>query len=144
MVWGKSPPLTLHVELAKIAKLSNIESGLPVLIRGLPAVAILAGAALAKATDGRNRIEERVLGNINVWHWVHRRRIWRRRDYKQHQQQQRQCHGRICIYMCRAMLVWEAMEQRRYARCATAAVASMQSNHEDDRMHRACCHILQG
>lgn len=66
MPWGKKPPASLQAELAKMAKLSAMESRLPILIRGAPVAAILAGELLAKATDGRNRIEERLLGDDNV------------------------------------------------------------------------------
>lgn len=66
MTWGKKLPVSLQAELAKMAKLSAIESGLPILIRGAPVAAILAGELLAKATDGRNRVEERLLGDKSV------------------------------------------------------------------------------
>ena len=54
--------IALKAELARLAKLSNIKAGLPFGLRLLPAAAILAGAAVAKATRGRNHIEERLLG----------------------------------------------------------------------------------
>ncbi|KAK7414845.1 hypothetical protein QQX98_006360 [Neonectria punicea] len=53
---------SLQTELSKAAKLSNVQAGLPPLIRGLPVLAILAGEAVAKATNGRNAVEERMLG----------------------------------------------------------------------------------
>lgn len=56
----------LKTEVAKLAKLSNIQGGLPPLMRGLPVLAILAGEAVAKATDSRNLIEERMLGANDV------------------------------------------------------------------------------
>lgn len=66
MPWGKKPPVPLQAELAKMAKLSAMESGLPILLRGAPVAAIFAGEFLAKATGGRNRVEERLLGDDNV------------------------------------------------------------------------------
>ncbi|OAR00841.1 hypothetical protein LLEC1_06861 [Akanthomyces lecanii] len=66
MPWGQKPSVSLQAELAKMAKLSAMESGLPILIRGAPVAAVLAGELFAKATDGRNRIEERLLGDNNV------------------------------------------------------------------------------
>lgn len=56
----------LKTEVAKLAKLSNVQGGLPPLMRGLPVLAILAGEAVAKATDSRNLIEERILGANEV------------------------------------------------------------------------------
>lgn len=53
---------SLQTELSKLAKLSNVQGGLPPLIRGLPVLAILAGEVVAKATNGQNIIEERMLG----------------------------------------------------------------------------------
>lgn len=53
---------SLKSEVSKSAKLSNIQGGLPPLMRGLPVLAILAGEAVAKATEGRNVVEERMLG----------------------------------------------------------------------------------
>lgn len=57
---GKSP--SLQTELSKLAKLSNVQGGLPPLMRGLPVLAILAGEVVAKATNGQNIIEERIIG----------------------------------------------------------------------------------
>ncbi|KAI0522077.1 hypothetical protein F5B22DRAFT_592720 [Xylaria bambusicola] len=54
--------MALKTELTKLAKLSNIEAGLPLIIRGLPAIAIVAGAAIARASGDTNHIEERLLG----------------------------------------------------------------------------------
>ncbi|KAH6874686.1 hypothetical protein B0T10DRAFT_498311 [Thelonectria olida] len=53
---------SLKTEVSKLAKLSNIQGGLPPIMRSLPVLAILAGEAISKATDGRNAIEERMLG----------------------------------------------------------------------------------
>jgi hypothetical protein len=61
MVFDKPPP-SLTAQLSKIAKLSNVQNGLPLLLRGAPVVAIAAGQLLAKATNGRNAVEERLLG----------------------------------------------------------------------------------
>lgn len=62
---GKSP--SLQTELSKLAKLSNVQGGLPPLMRGLPALAILAGEVVAKATNGQNIIEERIIGADEVF-----------------------------------------------------------------------------
>ncbi|RMJ07925.1 hypothetical protein BHE90_012502 [Fusarium euwallaceae] len=56
----------LKTEVSRLAKLSNIQGGLPPLMRGLPVLAILAGEAVAKATDSRNLIEERMFGTDEV------------------------------------------------------------------------------
>ncbi|KAJ2985873.1 hypothetical protein NUW58_g5303 [Xylaria curta] len=53
----------LKTELSKLAKTSNIQAGLPFILRGLPVAAILAGDAIAKVSGGSNRIEERMLGS---------------------------------------------------------------------------------
>ncbi|KAJ3537887.1 hypothetical protein NM208_g6143 [Fusarium decemcellulare] len=53
-------------EVSKLAKLSNVQGGLPPIMRGLPVLAIMAGEVVAKATDGRNVIEERILGADEV------------------------------------------------------------------------------
>lgn len=60
-MWNKKST-SLKAEISKAAKLSNIQGGLPPIMRGLPVMAVLAGEAIAKATDGRNIIEERILG----------------------------------------------------------------------------------
>lgn len=52
---------TLKTEVSKLAKLSNVQGGLPPIMRGLPVLAILAGEAAAKAT-GSNKVEELMLG----------------------------------------------------------------------------------
>ncbi|KAI0453501.1 hypothetical protein F5B21DRAFT_279214 [Xylaria acuta] len=53
---------SLKTELSKLAKKSNIQAGLPFILRGLPVAAILAGEAIAKVSGGSNRVEERMLG----------------------------------------------------------------------------------
>ncbi|TRX91897.1 hypothetical protein FHL15_007216 [Xylaria flabelliformis] len=53
---------TLKTELYKLAKKSNIQAGLPFILRGLPVAAIVVGEAIAKVSGGSNRIEERMLG----------------------------------------------------------------------------------
>ncbi|KAI1733763.1 hypothetical protein F4680DRAFT_379366 [Xylaria scruposa] len=53
---------TLKSELSKLAKKSNIQAGLPFILRGLPVAAIVAGEAIAKVSGGSNRVEERMLG----------------------------------------------------------------------------------
>jgi hypothetical protein len=58
---------SLRTEVSKLAKLSNIQGGLPPLMRGLPVLAIMAGEAIAKATDSQNMIEERMLGVDEVF-----------------------------------------------------------------------------
>jgi hypothetical protein len=61
MPYGK-PPQSLKGELSKIARLSNVQGGLPPIMRGLPVLAILAGEVVSKATNGHNVVERRVLG----------------------------------------------------------------------------------
>ncbi|CAJ0538960.1 Ff.00g068120.m01.CDS01 [Fusarium sp. VM40] len=58
---------SLRTEVSKLARLSNIQGGLPPLMRGLPVLAIMAGGALAKATDGQTMVEERMLGADEVF-----------------------------------------------------------------------------
>ena len=55
-------PSTLKNEVLKLAKLSNIQGGLPPLMRGLPVLAILAGEIISKATNGSNIVEQTMLG----------------------------------------------------------------------------------
>ena len=63
MPQSSSKPLSsLKTEVSKLARLSNVQNGLPFILRGAPVIAILAGDAIAKATNGRNAIEERILG----------------------------------------------------------------------------------
>nr|ANF07026.1 hypothetical protein FVEG_15199 [Fusarium verticillioides] len=57
----------LRTEVFKLARLSNIQGGLPPLMRGLPALAIMAGEAIAKTTNTTNMIEERILGADEVF-----------------------------------------------------------------------------
>ncbi|KAJ4022593.1 hypothetical protein NW752_000201 [Fusarium irregulare] len=52
----------LKAEVSKLARLSNVQGGLPPLIRGLPVIALMAGEAISKATNSLNSIEERLLG----------------------------------------------------------------------------------
>lgn len=49
-------------ELAKVAKLSSVQAGLPGAMSGLPSLAIAAGSKLAKVTGGKNIVESRLLG----------------------------------------------------------------------------------
>jgi hypothetical protein len=53
----------LTLDLSKQAKLSSLGNSLPIILRPLPAAAILVGNEIAKATNGRNVIEERLLGD---------------------------------------------------------------------------------
>ena len=53
---------SLKAEVSKAAKLSNIQGGLPSIMRGLPVIAILAGETFARVTNGHNKVEERMLG----------------------------------------------------------------------------------
>ena len=55
-------PSSLKSEVSKLAKLSNLQGGLPPLMRGLPVLAILAGGVISKATNGSNIIEYQMLG----------------------------------------------------------------------------------
>ncbi|KAF5566316.1 nwd1 [Fusarium napiforme] len=57
----------LRTEVSKIARLSNIQGGLPPLMRGLPVLAVMAGEAIAKTTNTKNMIEERLLGADEVF-----------------------------------------------------------------------------
>jgi hypothetical protein len=57
----------LRTEVSKLARLSNIQGGLPPLMRGLPVLAIMAGEAIAKTTNTTNMIEERMLGADEVF-----------------------------------------------------------------------------
>lgn len=66
MARGKKPPQELRAELGKMAKLSSMEHGLPLMIRFLPAAAIAAGEIYAKTTNGRNSIKERLIGDDDV------------------------------------------------------------------------------
>lgn len=52
---------SLKTEVSKLARLSNVQGGLPPIMRGLPALAILAGEAAARTTGG-NKVEELILG----------------------------------------------------------------------------------
>ncbi|KAK2766769.1 hypothetical protein FQN54_006083 [Arachnomyces sp. PD_36] len=55
-------PSTLKTEISKLAKRTNVQNGLPPSMRGLPVLAIMAGRAIAKATNGTNAIEDKMLG----------------------------------------------------------------------------------
>lgn len=55
-------PLSLKTELSKLARMSNIQAGLPITLRILPVAAVLAGGAIAKVSGGSNHVEERMLG----------------------------------------------------------------------------------
>ncbi|CAG7555900.1 unnamed protein product [Fusarium equiseti] len=52
----------LKAEVSKLARLSNVQGGLPPLMRGLPVIALMAGEAISRATNGQNLVEERLLG----------------------------------------------------------------------------------
>ena len=56
------PSLSLAAEVAKLAKLSHIQNGLPGALRCLPVAAVLAGEAVSQFTMGRNLVEERLMG----------------------------------------------------------------------------------
>jgi hypothetical protein len=58
---GRLPP-QLATELSKIAKLSNVQSALPSILRPAPTIAIMAGGAIARGTGGNNLIEEWIQG----------------------------------------------------------------------------------
>ncbi|KAK5988402.1 ADP-sugar diphosphatase [Cladobotryum mycophilum] len=58
----KKLPPSLRSELSKLAGLGNIQSGLPPILRAAPVIAIRAGEVLSRATNGRNIIEDRILG----------------------------------------------------------------------------------
>jgi hypothetical protein len=49
-------------EVARLARLSNVQNGLPPSMRALPVAAIVAGGVITKLTGMSNGIEERLLG----------------------------------------------------------------------------------
>ncbi len=56
----------LRLQLSRQAKLSGTTNALPVPIRFLPGLAIFVGQTIAKATHGRNVIEEKIVGVDDV------------------------------------------------------------------------------
>ena len=54
--------LQLGRELSKQAGLSSLEGSLPIVLQPLPAAVIRAGGKVADLTNGRNVVEERLLG----------------------------------------------------------------------------------
>jgi hypothetical protein len=58
----KSLPPSLKSEVSKLAKLTNIQNGLPPTLRAVPLLAIFAGNIISRAVGGANVIEERMLG----------------------------------------------------------------------------------
>lgn len=66
MAWGKRPAVPLHIKPVKISKLTGLQSSLPPVLGGAPVVAIFAGRIPAQATDGRNRLEEKLLGQDDI------------------------------------------------------------------------------
>jgi hypothetical protein len=62
MTQPSSSSQTLKAQLRLVAKLGNVQSGLPPILRPLPAIAILTGTAISKLTGGDNVIENRILG----------------------------------------------------------------------------------
>ncbi|KAL2871724.1 uncharacterized protein BJX67DRAFT_167868 [Aspergillus lucknowensis] len=61
-VMSHTLPSTLTKEVAKLARLSNLQNALPGSMRSLPVAAIVAGGVLAKVTGTSNTVEERMLG----------------------------------------------------------------------------------
>lgn len=57
-----SPLLNLKGELSKLARLTNVQSGLPPILKVAPVIAIAVAQRLPKTADGRNLIEDRLLG----------------------------------------------------------------------------------
>ena len=53
----------LTLDLSKQAKLSSLGNSLPIVLRPLPAAAIVIGNEIAKATNSRSFIEEQLLGD---------------------------------------------------------------------------------
>ncbi|KAL2843015.1 hypothetical protein BJX68DRAFT_157622 [Aspergillus pseudodeflectus] len=49
-------------EVARLARLSNVQNGLPPSMRALPVAAIVAGGVITKLTGMSSGIEERLLG----------------------------------------------------------------------------------
>ncbi|KAJ5627986.1 hypothetical protein N7490_010214 [Penicillium lividum] len=53
---------TLKTGLSKLAKLKSTQAAVPPILKGLPAMAILAGGVIAKVTNSENFIERQILG----------------------------------------------------------------------------------
>ncbi|KAJ0413766.1 hypothetical protein BJY00DRAFT_319466 [Aspergillus carlsbadensis] len=53
-------------EVARLARLSNLQNGLPPSMRALPVAAIVAGGVITKLTGLSNGIEERMLGTSDT------------------------------------------------------------------------------
>ncbi|KAH8174994.1 hypothetical protein LIA77_06413 [Sarocladium implicatum] len=64
MAWGSGKsPASLTSELLKASRLGNIQGGLPPILKAAPAIAIVAGVVVSKATGANtNFMEERMLG----------------------------------------------------------------------------------
>jgi hypothetical protein len=58
--------LDIAKEVAKLARLSNVQNGLPPSMRALPVAAIVAGGVITKLTGIPNGIEERMLGTSDM------------------------------------------------------------------------------
>ncbi|KAL2842545.1 hypothetical protein BJY01DRAFT_200619 [Aspergillus pseudoustus] len=57
---------SLTKEVVKLARLSNLQNGLPPAMRTLPVAAIVAGGLLSKITGTSNAVEERMLGAADM------------------------------------------------------------------------------
>ncbi|KAL2807750.1 hypothetical protein BJX63DRAFT_60890 [Aspergillus granulosus] len=57
---------SLTNEVARLARLSNLQNGIPPAMRALPVAAILAGGVISRITGMSNGIEERLLGTPNT------------------------------------------------------------------------------
>ncbi|KAL3443320.1 hypothetical protein BJX65DRAFT_200285 [Aspergillus insuetus] len=53
-------------EFARLARLSNVQNGLPPSMRALPVAAIVAGGVITKLTGMSNGIEERMSGTSDM------------------------------------------------------------------------------
>lgn len=64
---SKNSLLSLKTELSKAAKLSKVQSCLPPILMMAPVVAIAVGEAIAKQTNGQNLVEDRILGQNELF-----------------------------------------------------------------------------
>ncbi|KAJ5752887.1 hypothetical protein N7520_009804 [Penicillium odoratum] len=53
---------TLKTGLSKLAMLKSSQAAVPPILKGLPAMAIVAGGVIAQVTNGENFIERQILG----------------------------------------------------------------------------------
>lgn len=53
---------SLRTEASKMAKLGNLQAGIPPVLRVLPVIAIAAGEAVSRVTNQSNKVEDMLLG----------------------------------------------------------------------------------